>query len=73
MITEKQAKALDALRNGGAISTVRERIKADAPAAVVTLWADRLIEREYRMIDGKMRAWYTHTDKGHAAWLASLR
>jgi hypothetical protein len=73
MITEKQAACLDALRAGGTIADAKARCGGDAVVAIAVLRADGLLDCDVRTIMGKPRAWYTHTEKGHAAWLSSLR
>jgi len=74
MITEKQAKYLDALRAGGTLPDVRARIGKSAPAVLVLLLANGLAEKSaHRLIGRKILNWYTLTPLGRTTWLSSLR
>jgi hypothetical protein len=81
MITDKQAKCLDALREGGTIYDVMARLDVLKPQAFKILAS--LTRGDLLRYDGEtvhvqgdtitQTGKYTHTEKGKAVWLSSLR
>jgi hypothetical protein len=68
-LTGKQARALDACRQGATAPGLEERVGSGARGVVARLVERRLVKRKLTMF-----GWlYYLTESGRAAWLASLK